>query len=121
MPQLVPPTPAKTPACLVVKRQPKVGLPPMELADLLFPEHAESTPARQYRCPACASENVHIEDPHVTAPDYSPTRLLDFRGPEIQIPMWCESGHQWHFVLAFHKGRLFTAEVNVRRRRQEAA
>lgn len=117
MPQLVPPTPAKTTGCPSVK----YGLPPHELADLLFPERPESTPARQYRCPACASENVHIEDPHVTAPDYSPTRLLDFRGPEIQIPMWCESGHEWQYVLAFHKGRLFTAEVNVRCRRQEAA
>ena len=62
--------------------------------------------ADQLCCPHCGDEYVHFDPSveHVTDGYTCPT---DERGSWIDIPMWCESGHHWNIVIAFHKGFTF--------------
>jgi hypothetical protein len=85
----------------------------LALADRLFPERSEPylKEERPYLCPVCGFDYVHFGDPHVTDADYSLTRYTTVRGPELQIPMWCEERHTWVLIYGFHKGRIFVNEA----------
>jgi hypothetical protein len=86
---------------------------PLSLADRLFPPTPHfGREERQYVCPVCGFEYVHFgEGLRMTDGEYNPANLLRGRGPELQIPMWCENGHEWVLAFGFHKGQMFTNEA----------
>jgi hypothetical protein len=66
----------------------------------------------QMLCPGCATDQpyVHWDDPIVHHTDHY-TCPTGERGSWIDIPMWCEEGHHFHLVVAFHKGFTFLRVV----------
>lgn len=54
------------------------------------------------RCPECGDEHVHYEAPTMVPSDnYT---AWEGRGNALYIPMWCEQGHKWCWLLGHHKG-----------------
>jgi hypothetical protein len=56
-------------------------------------------------CPACDARElayVHLQEPVYHADEF--TCPTGERGAWIDVPMWCEQGHHFNLVLAFHEG-----------------
>lgn len=59
------------------------------------------------KCGSCAENYVH---PASEGPAFRAT----FREEEVRIPLWCEHGHTFDLVLAFHKGFTYVTYENVK-------
>lgn len=56
-------------------------------------------------CPVCSFEYVHFGTPETVSSDNYPEEGIGYRGSVVRIPMNCENGHNWFFVVQFHKGQ----------------
>ncbi len=89
------------------------------LTDVICPPSSFDSPGnaiRMFHCPVCDYEYVHFDKPEYreSQNDYSAQSAIWSKGDVIDIPMWCESGHKWHFEISFHKGKSFGVTYDVK-------
>jgi len=54
-------------------------------------------------CPVCGFDFVHFGTPSFHD-GHDDGKAWRGRGDAIKLPMWCENGHDWTFVVGGHKG-----------------
>ena len=69
----------------------------------------------QIQCPDCGSHEVHFKKPSYKDGNnnYESTEDSWVRGDVIEIPMYCEHGHEWIMQFGQHKGSLNVRNIHT--------